>query len=102
MPVGLRAGHQATLRVFAAQRHHVALLYRHETQNAKRIRDGDRAVIFKSCRADTPAFSGGTVGPITGWAGALVLTGPRCVRLVLRVDGRRRPDIRLPLGRRCR
>ena len=102
LPVGVRARHEATLRVAASQRRHVALIHRHETQDARRIRDGDRAVTFTSCPADMPGFSGGTVGPITGWAGALIMSGPRCVRLEVRVDGERRPDIRLPLGRPCR
>lgn len=102
LPIGLRAGHSATLRVSAVHREHAALLYRDQTRLANRVEDGDEAVNFKPCQADTPAFSGGTVGPITGWAGALIVTGPRCIRLELRVDGERRPDIRLPLGRRCR
>lgn len=101
LPVGLRAGSRATLRVSPAQRAHAALLFRAQTRDASRIADGDQAVTFDPCAPDTPAFSGGTVGPITGWAGALIVTGPRCVRLQLRVDGRRQPDILLPLGRRC-
>jgi hypothetical protein len=102
LPVGLRAGHRATLRVPATQRAHAALIFRQETRSANRIQDGDRAVRFSPCPPDTPAFSGGTVGRTTGWAGALMVTGPRCVRLKLRVDGRRRPDLRLPLGRPCK
>src|SRR3954468_15042360 len=101
LPVGLRAGHRATLRVPASQRAHAALIFRQQTRNANRIQDGDRAVAFSPCPPYTPAFSGGTVGRITGWAGALTLSGPRCIRLRVRVDGRRRPDIRLPLGRPC-
>lgn len=107
LPVGLRAGHRATLRVSAAQSKQAALLYRPKTRAANRIQDGDQAVTFNPCQPETPAFStgvasGGTVGPITGWAGSLIVTGPRCVRLELRVDGERQPDIRLPLGRPCR
>lgn len=102
LPVGLRPGHRATLRVTPAQRGHAALLYRNQTRDASRVRDGDQAVAFEPCPTDAPAFIGGTVGPITGWAGALIVTGPRCIRLEVRVDGDRRPDIRLPLGRRCR
>lgn len=102
LPVGLRAGHRATLRVKASQRHDAALLYRGRTRNANRIQDGDRAVTFKPCQPDEPGFSGGTVGPLTGWAGSLIVTGPRCIRLEVYVDGRRHSDVRLPLGRRCR
>lgn len=102
LPVGLRAGHKATLSVAPNQRAYAALAYREETRDARRIEQGHEAVAFKPCPADTPAFhGGGTVGTITGWAGALIITGPRCIRLQLRVDGKRRPDIKLPLGRRC-
>jgi len=101
LPVGVRAGHKAELRVSAAGRDHAALLYREATRDANRIDDGDVAVVFEPCRADAPAFSGGTVGSITGWAVALIVTGPQCVRLEVWVDGTRRPDILLPLGRRC-
>jgi hypothetical protein len=102
LPVGLRDGHTATLSVAPAQRAHVALMYREATRDATSITEGDDAVSFRPCPAATPAFSGGTVGPVTGWAGELMVTGPRCVRLELRVDGERRRNIRLPLGRRCR
>jgi hypothetical protein len=103
LPIGVRADHSATLRVSAGHRRHAALIHRDETRDANRIADGDRAVTFVPCAADVPAFSGeGTVGPITGWAGALIVTGARCVRLGVTVDGKRKPDVRLPLGRRCR
>src|SRR3954451_23172131 len=74
LPVGLRAGHRATLRVAAAQRAHAALIFRQQTRNANRIQDGDRAVTFSPCPPDTPALSGGSVGRTTGWAGALMLS----------------------------
>ena len=102
LPIGLRAGHRATLSVHPAQREHVALIHRTDTHGADRVREGDSAIAFEPCPADTPGFSGGTVGPVTGWAGALILDGPRCVRLEVRADGKRLRDVRLPLGRRCR
>lgn len=101
LPVALRAGHRATLRVSPGQRAHATLLFRKQTRSASRITDGDQAVTFKPCDPVAPAFSGGSVGAITGWAGALIVTAPRCIRLELRIDGRRQHDIRLPLGRRC-
>jgi hypothetical protein len=103
LPGGVEADHRASLRVARSQRSHVGLVYRHAVREPKRIADADTAVRFAPCAADTPAFSSdGVVGPLTGWAGALVLDGPRCVRLEVRVDGKRQRDIRLPLGRRCR
>ncbi len=101
LPVALRAGHRATLRVSPGQRAHAALLFREQTSRATRIEDGDQAATFVPCAPDAPAFSGGRVGPITGWPGSVIVTGPRCVRLELRVDSSRLPDIRLPMGRSC-
>jgi hypothetical protein len=102
MPLALRAGHTATLHVSATQSTHAALLYRQGARDANRIQDGDQAVSFKPCSPATPAFAGrGKVGAITSWAGQIIVTGPRCIRLELRVDGQRQPDIRLPLGHRC-
>jgi hypothetical protein len=102
LPAGLRAAHRATLRVAPRQRRYAALSYRSATRTAATVQAGDQAVTFIPCTPDTPAFSGGgTVGSTTGWAGNLVVTGPRCLRLQVRVDGRRQPDIALPLGRRC-
>ena len=101
LPVALRAGHRATLRVSPAQRRHAALTFTDRTRGARRVAEADQTVVFEPCAADAPAFSGGVVGPITGWAGAMLVSGPRCVRLQLWVDGERSRDIRLPLGRRC-
>jgi hypothetical protein len=42
-------------------------------------------VSFEPCSAATPAFSGGVVGPITGWAGSIIVTGLGCIRLRLRL-----------------
>ena len=101
LPVALRAGHRATLRVSPAQRRHAGLTFTDRTRGAHRVAGADQTVVFEPCAADTPAFSGGVVGPITGWAGAIIVSGPRCIRLQLWVDGERARDIRLPLGRRC-
>ena len=101
LPVALRAGHRATLRVSPAQRRDAALMFTDRTRGARRVADADRTVVFEPCAADAPAFSGGVVGPITGWAGGMIVSGPRCVRLQLWIDGERSRDIRLPLRRRC-
>jgi hypothetical protein len=101
LPVALRAGHRATLRVSPTQRRHAALTFTDGTRGARRVADADQTVVFEPCAAGAPAFSGGAVGPITGWAGAMLVSGPRCIRLQLWVDGERARDIRLPLGRRC-
>jgi len=96
LPVGLRAGHTATLRIHPGQRRHAALLYGLQpTYTDHSVLAGDAAVTFKPCAADT-------AGPVTAWAGALNVTGPGCIRLQVLTDGARRRDIRLPLGRPCR
>ena len=103
LPAGVRAGAPVTLRVHRRDRRHAAFAYSPETRNARRIADADRALVFEPCPPDTPAFSdGGTVGPVTGWAGTLVFTQERCVTLEVLAEGRPRRTIRLGLGRRCR
>lgn len=98
LPVGVRAGHTATLRISPGQREHAALVYGLQPEPTADydhgVLHGDEAVTFKPCTGDT-------AGPVSGWAGALNVTGPRCIRLQVWTDGARRPDIRLPLGRRC-
>ncbi|HEV3000929.1 MAG TPA: hypothetical protein VGW75_09350 [Solirubrobacteraceae bacterium] len=102
-PAALRAGHSAVVRIAEPDQAHAALLVRAATREARSLREGDVAVRYVPCRPDTPRFGGrGSVGPTTGWAGALIVTGPRCVTLELTVDGRRRRDVRLRLGARCR
>lgn len=101
-PVALRAGHTAVVRVSRADAADASLLALGVTRNARRISDGDVAVRYEPCAPDTARFDGsGAVGQITGWAGSLIVTGPRCVTLQITVDGNRRPDVSLPLGRRC-
>ena len=99
LPVGVRAGHTATLRISPSQRDHAALLYGLQPTPTDdydhSVLHGDEAVTFKACAADT-------AGQVTGWPGSLGVTGSRCIRLQVWTDGARRPDIRLPLGRRCR
>lgn len=101
-PVAVRAGHGAEVRIAPKDAHAAALLVG-DTRAADSVADGAPAARYAPCAADTPRFSGGgTVGPITGWAGALVVTGPRCVTLHVTVDGRRRRNVELPLGADCR
>ena len=38
---------------------------------------------------------------ITAWPGAVSVTGPVCARLLIYDNGKRRADLRLPLGRTC-
>ena len=57
---------------------------------------------FRACPSGQPRFSdGGVVGPYTFWAGAVMADAPRCVRLETFVDGVRRRDLRIPVGRPC-
>lgn len=62
-----------------------------------RVSDGVPRVRFKACPADEPMFSGpGTVGPWTGFPGAMIVAGARCLTLELRERGR--PTLRYYLG----
>jgi hypothetical protein len=61
------------------------------------------AVRFEACREREPAFAyRGTVGKLTGFPFAIVLTkSPACIPMELWIDGRATPIRRLvPFGRR--
>jgi hypothetical protein len=78
------------------------LLYRQATRLAERPQDADRVLRFRPCAPGTPYFSGaGTVGPRTGYPGALIADRRKCVRVRV-TRGGRRWTARIPLGRRCR
>ena len=101
-PVVVRARHHALVRVAARQAPHAGLLYSRRAGRARRVAGADRAVRFTACAADQPRFSDHRpLGPFTFWAGAVMVDAPRCVRLETFVDGIRRRDLLIPVGRAC-
>jgi len=102
-PVVVGAGRVVSVRVARFSRG-VRLAYGRDRRDVRDLRDGLSAVTFQACLPDEPAFTGGVVGATTGWAGAILVDGPRCVRLVVHADGEARPrTVVLGFGRRrCR
>jgi hypothetical protein len=81
VPVVLAPGATLELSVSAHRRGEVGLGYTAGTRAPARVAAADPAVRFEACFGDVP----------TGWPGAFVLDGPRCVSFVMRVGGELRP-----------
>jgi hypothetical protein len=77
-------GRAVTVSVPVAERRHVALLYDGSRfQQPQTVANGERAVTFRAC---PPAgTSTRTWREATQWAGGVVVDGPRCVTLDVRV-----------------
>jgi hypothetical protein len=84
------AGATVTLRVPAAERRHLSLLYdpaAWREDNRYRIADGDTAVTFRSCPpAQTPPGADGTQ-----FNGGFLVDGPRCATLEVSTPAWRAP-----------
>lgn len=92
----VEAGHVVTLEIALRDRPYVGLQYD--------SREPAAAVRFVPCPRAKRAFSyDGVIGPRTGWAGAFLVTGRRCVALRVWVDAAPRPLRRtIGIGRmRC-
>ena len=101
--VVLEAGRKATIALPPEEEGRAALFYTREAidterpgaAGAHRVADGDAAVAFEACD-----------GHVTHWSGGLIVTGPpRCLRVLVYVDGEEEPLVRhLPIataGREC-
>jgi hypothetical protein len=95
MPVTLPADVKATLKVPPSMGGKVGLVFRQAVQDRvieRGVRAADRALRFTACTGEGR----------TGWPGGLVVDRPRCVTLVVEVQGRPAVRQRVPLGRPCR
>jgi hypothetical protein len=92
LPVFLKAGHRATLEIEAGHREWARLDYGRS----------DVRAAFSACPAGTQRRDAKGTIAVTMWAGGVSTTAPHCVRLRVTVDGKRRQDMRLALGRPCR
>lgn len=98
IPAVLANGAVATLSVPEKLHGRVGLVYSAAAQELQRpggtgVPGADASVRFAAC----PAGEAGR----TGWTGGIVLDRPRCVSLVVKVDGRAPAYGRVPLGRPC-
>lgn len=101
--VVLEAGRKATVALPPEEQGRAAFFYTREAKDterpgaagAHRLADGDAAVTFEACD-----------DRVTHWSGGLIVTGPpRCLRVLVYVDGEEEPLVRhLPIataGREC-
>jgi hypothetical protein len=96
--ISVDAGSPVTLRMLTPR---AGLIYRQKTRLAESWRDADRVLRVKPCAPDHPNFSDdGTVGPRTGFAGALIADRAKCVRVRVSRDAQSWVA-RIPVGRRC-
>jgi hypothetical protein len=72
LPVVLRPSGRLMLSIPREAAQHVRLSYRPSTRGATKVSDGDRTLLFESCR------SGVSGGANTGWPGGFIVDGPRC------------------------
>lgn len=100
MPLALTASKRVFVQIDRRDKH----LARFEFLERGAFQKLPRTLRIESCSADEPRFSGeGTVGPETGWAGALVATRPALclrVRVIDLADNSLRRVV-LPLGGDC-
>jgi hypothetical protein len=91
VPLILRPKTRLLLAIDKRDRRGAGLTYRERTRGARRVTDGYPALRFESCWPDQR----------TGWPGGFILDGPRCVRVLLWVNGADEPVRRtLRFGRR--
>jgi putative intracellular protease/amidase len=103
-PALVRAGHTVTVALSARAHRSASLFYAIGSGGApteRRVRDGRRAITFRSCSARRAA-SDADGDPVTFWSGFVVVAKPMCVRLQVWIDAEPTPRrARIALGRRC-
>ncbi len=85
------AGHRVTVALSDQTRKGAGLGYGPLPQGQVGVRDAHRAVTFVACPRGRA--SGSTAGgrSVTFWSGGLLARSPRCVPLLVRIDGARSP-----------
>lgn len=103
-PLLVRAGRTVTVELSRRANRSASLFYATGGGGAltrTRVRDGHRAVTFRSCSARR-AGSDADGDPVTFWSGFVVVSKPMCVRLKVWVDDEAAARrARIALGRRC-
>jgi hypothetical protein len=102
-PVLVRVGHRVTVELSRRTRRGAGLAYGPLPQGEVLLRDAHRIVKFIACRRGQDSLSRADGRPVTFWSGGVLARSPRCVPLLVWVDGEpspRRAIIRLGV-RRC-
>lgn len=103
IPVVVRAGTPVTVRITPLGRTRARLDFDMSQwrRTGRRVAagDGQRAVRFEACRADTRRFTDGRpLGPWTGYPGGFLVDRPGCARLTASAPGMRTVRRRVALG----
>lgn len=79
-----------TLELTPRTRHGAGLAYGPLPQGEIHLQDTHRVVTFVACRRGQPQ-SRADGQPVTFWSGGVNARAPRCVPLLVRIDGKRSP-----------
>jgi hypothetical protein len=102
-PLLVRADHRVTVELPPRARPGAGLAYGPLPQGETYLRDTYRVVTFVGCTRSQHSWSNADGHPVTFWSGGILARSPRCIPLLVRVDGARTPRravIRLGV-RRC-
>jgi len=94
-PLLVRAGHRVTVELSPRTRLGAGLAYGPLPQGETYLRDTYRAVTFIACKRGQHSWSSADGQPVTFWSGAVLARSPRCIPLLVRVDGERSPRRRV-------
>jgi hypothetical protein len=90
-PLLVRAGHRVTLELSARTRRGAALGYGPLPQGDVDVGEGHRVVRFIACRRGAGSASDVDGQPVTFWSGGVLAKSPRCVPILVWIDGARSP-----------
>jgi hypothetical protein len=106
-PLLVKAGHRVTIRLPRAVGRSAGLAYagvgkRPLPGGEVKLSDTARTMTFVACRRGGPSGSHGGAEPVTFWSGFVLTRAPRCLPLLVYVDGARSARrARIALGHRC-
>jgi hypothetical protein len=85
----VRQGHRVTLELSRRSRRGAGLAYGPLPQGEVHLRDAHRVVTSIACKRDSGSTADGL--PVTFWSGFVLARSPRCVPLLVWIDGGRAP-----------
>jgi hypothetical protein len=88
-PLLVRAGHRVTVELSPRTRLGAGLAYGPLPQGETYLRDTYRAVTFIACKRGQHSWSSSEGQSVTFWSGAVLARSPRCIPLLVWVDGER-------------
>jgi hypothetical protein len=90
-PLLVREGHRVKVELSPKTRIGAGLAYGPLPQGETFVRDTYRSVTFIACKQGQHSWSTADGHPVTFWSGGVLARSPRCVPLLVWVDGERSP-----------